>query len=65
MSEQVQTYLQHAQDQLADLQGLRIPHLTGLLTPWTISPEQINATLQAAQQFLGTPTPYPTHLTAS
>jgi hypothetical protein len=56
MSEQVQTYLQHAQDQVAALQGLRLPHLSGLLTPWVISPEQINTALQAAQHYLSTPT---------
>jgi hypothetical protein len=56
MSTQVQTYLQDAQDHLAALQGIRMPHLPGLLTPWVISPEQINTTLQAAEQFLGTPT---------
>jgi hypothetical protein len=56
MSGQVQQFLQDAQDQLAALQGLRLPHLPGLLTLWVISPEQINATLQAAEQFLSTPT---------
>jgi hypothetical protein len=59
MSPQVQQFLSDAQDQLAALQGLRIPHLTGLLTPWVISPQQINTTLQAAEQFLGTPTTSP------
>jgi hypothetical protein len=56
MPSQVQQFLQDAQDQLAALKGLRIPHLPGLLTPWVISPEQINTTLQAAEQFLSTPT---------
>jgi hypothetical protein len=56
MSGQVQQFLSDAQDQLAALQGLRIPHLPGLLNPWVMSPEQINTTLQAAEQFLATPT---------
>jgi hypothetical protein len=56
MSSQVQQFLQDAQDQLVALQGLRMPHLPGLITAWVISPEQINTTLQAAEQFLGTPT---------
>jgi hypothetical protein len=56
MSAYVDPYLLDAQHQLNDLQGLLIPHLPGLLTPWVISTEQINSTLQAAEQFLGTPT---------
>jgi hypothetical protein len=56
ISWQIDPYLQDAQDQLAAVQGLRIPHLTGLLTPWVISTAEINSTLQAAEQFLGTPT---------
>jgi hypothetical protein len=56
MSTQIHQFLQEAQDQVAALQGLRLPHLSGLLTPWVISPDQINATLQAAEHFLSTPT---------
>jgi hypothetical protein len=65
ISPQVNHYLLDAQRKLDDLQSLLIPHLPGLLTPWVISTEQINATLRAAQQFLSTPNPYPTNLTAS
>jgi hypothetical protein len=56
MSSQVQGFLHQAEDQLAALQGIHLPHLSGLLTPWVISPGQINATLRAAEQFLSTPT---------
>jgi hypothetical protein len=59
ISPQVEQFLQDAQDKLAALQGLRIPHLAGLLTPWVISPPQINTTLQAAEQFLSTATAGP------
>jgi hypothetical protein len=55
-SQQLQPYLQDAEEQLAALGGLSLPHLPGLLTLWVISPQQINSTLQEARSLLSTAT---------
>jgi hypothetical protein len=55
LPEQVQHDLLDAQAQLADLQGLSLPHLPGLVTPWVLSPQLISRTLDAARSFLSTP----------
>ena len=53
----VQSYLADAQNQLAALQALRIPHLPSLVLPWVIPSHHIDMTIAAAERFLGTPAP--------
>ncbi|MGO8951020.1 MAG: hypothetical protein ACLQUY_25875 [Ktedonobacterales bacterium] len=57
ISTRVRSYLTDAQTQLAMLQSLTIPRLPGLVTPWVLSPPEINHTVTIAEEFLETTGP--------